>query len=1585
MDSNTDNTKASARNTNQSSSHNDTYAFPPLPGMMYLSRNTRESGSEKHPRSSRSLYSSRRTMSRSNDFVDASATSHSASDMHQGSARGGGGGSSRVSRHSSREGGKRHCHSGSRSSYRSKRHTTSRSNSFSAAHESDAALVPLSRTEGRDTLPYEKNDVLIDDESSIGADEAHTSSHHTLPSRACTTTATALSRSGLHSSEHQPSSLSSYTYVEVEGDSEGEGEGDGGSSNHSAATRTVTTRPRSDEEDHAVVSMEEEKSDASLRPLSELDAHADTALPSTADRETSLPHETDTATSRQSLSAHLPSELPPMAAHNTQPLSSAHLAALPVERAQRTLSSRRNSAAAMRTPLWKDKSISMRDYNLHPYMSQFGHSAHSNVSDVRMGDGNTNNTSNATNTSTNMNTESRSNLKESHSESRLSRDKSASMMSQRTLSNHSRQDSAVMASGEQAPREPQQQQKDGEDEEEEEDDYTYISASTQKSQSELNEQEEDENEKDAHDEPPHSSTLHESAKEDAVKSASSSHISRHSSHRQPLHSSKEVSEQESGTTRDAEEEDEDDDDEKDASDRATRLSDADDASTVSASHRIGEADDAARQSAAQNRLSAHSSVASTASLNPPARRRVPSRDDFTSAQNGLPDSATDTHMHGTAYWPSRMDAADLLGHNALAHGWNAVDGRDGSADPVPPNDPHLHDMTPPAQDNSYVRYEKEDDNASAAAPHIHVPPQPNHRVSTVHHSDVLNIGEVETLIPLPFDALHPMDKFFINFDEATQKTRYRSQLGSGAGGGLDEDSPYGSPMNEDEMLLEQFAEFTDDDSLYSNDGADVRQTISGRRGNELDFWEDEKDAYEEDEGMRLGSLHGLGRAPTNKPHHRMHSGTHHHHHHRRHSRHATGWISISRKHVPPPTVYAALNQNSCVALPYGCTSACLRYGYAEGNTAGHASQTRSKQQQQQTQTQAAANNTKKRKEGLFDVIGRYTSRAFDDEWLYQVHRNAVALDHSSFFIFKPRSVTRVVIYNLLHHSMMELFVFVSILAYTVFQACWDRLPASPDVDLVKPDYMFFADIFFTMLLAMECTARLYVNGAVLHPHAYFRNWWRWLDTVVLVCMILACTSYPVLWNYTAWRLLRAIKCLTYRPMPTGMRMVAKTVLRSTNQLLHVMGYMFFFVLFFALVGMQVFGGRMHYQCVNTITGKSTGHLCRRPHQYYWWLWLTGHECGPLHECRGGFDNPTFGYGSFDDVGHSILAVFQIITQQSWVSLLYQTDQTTTHVSVLYFILAIVMLSWIIAPLSLGVYFEKLCRSSRLHTLRQLEFFSMLLHEQRQRMTALVRLHDYVERDGAGRVSHYPTYHTHTSSRSPGTVYQANSAASASRGGGANTSLALINVNNNNNNNSTDGTKEEGKGPLYVYGVGVDVDAVARMVRRRRIKRISWADAQRIQLQLSLTRQHHLVQYGDKLRRDSTFPQSGRAGRGARRLPPAAAAHSGQHRRRRRRSRSHAPEHRAGTWSMHTTSPLHRHAAEETSREDGAEETSHTATFALGGSVGAMLHHFDNATRGGADDGSATFAARQEAVIADDLRFMHPAPTPRTWAEWGQSR
>ena len=117
---------------------------------------------------------------------------------------------------------------------------------------------------------------------------------------------------------------------------------------------------------------------------------------------------------------------------------------------------------------------------------------------------------------------------------------------------------------------------------------------------------------------------------------------------------------------------------------------------------------------------------------------------------------------------------------------------------------------------------------------------------------------------------------------------------------------------------------------------------------------------------------------------------------------------------------------------------------------------------------------------------------------------------------------------------------------------------------------------FTFLYSVECLIKIVAMGLFAKNGCYLRDGWNWLDFTVVITALLQ--NIPNMENVRAirsFRLLRPLRSLSAVP---SMKILMNTLLNSLKQLTNILIVDTFFILIFAIFGLQMWQGLIHYRC-----------------------------------------------------------------------------------------------------------------------------------------------------------------------------------------------------------------------------------------------------------------------------------------------------------------------------------------------------------------------------------------------------------------------
>lgn len=104
-------------------------------------------------------------------------------------------------------------------------------------------------------------------------------------------------------------------------------------------------------------------------------------------------------------------------------------------------------------------------------------------------------------------------------------------------------------------------------------------------------------------------------------------------------------------------------------------------------------------------------------------------------------------------------------------------------------------------------------------------------------------------------------------------------------------------------------------------------------------------------------------------------------------------------------------------------------------------------------------------------------------------------------------------------------------------------------------------------------------GLIMDENCYLRDGWNWLDFTVVVTALLQ--SLPSVSDVSALRTFRLFRPLRSLSVFPSMRILVNTLFESFQQLSNILILENFFILTFALFGLQMWGGIVHFKCRST--------------------------------------------------------------------------------------------------------------------------------------------------------------------------------------------------------------------------------------------------------------------------------------------------------------------------------------------------------------------------------------------------------------------
>uniref|UniRef100_A0A4W6EWW9 Voltage-dependent L-type calcium channel subunit alpha n=1 Tax=Lates calcarifer TaxID=8187 RepID=A0A4W6EWW9_LATCA len=247
---------------------------------------------------------------------------------------------------------------------------------------------------------------------------------------------------------------------------------------------------------------------------------------------------------------------------------------------------------------------------------------------------------------------------------------------------------------------------------------------------------------------------------------------------------------------------------------------------------------------------------------------------------------------------------------------------------------------------------------------------------------------------------------------------------------------------------------------------------------------------------------------------------------------------------------------------------------------------------------------------------------------------------------------------------------------------------------------------FLIIFTIETFLKIIAYGLVMHQNAYVRNGWNMLDFVIVVIGLFSVvlelltkdektegdgeSSHPSMHGHggkpggfdvkalRAFRVLRPLRLVSGVP---SLQVVLNSIIKAMVPLLHIALLVLFVIIIYAIIGLELFIGKMHATCYmagsDAIAEEEPAPCAISGH---------GRQC-PMNgtECREGWQGPNGGITNFDNFLFAMLTVFQCITMEGWTDVLYwMNDAMGFELPWVYFVSLVIFGSFFVLNLVLGV-------------------------------------------------------------------------------------------------------------------------------------------------------------------------------------------------------------------------------------------------------------------------------------------------------------
>ncbi|XP_028849532.1 voltage-dependent L-type calcium channel subunit alpha-1D [Denticeps clupeoides] len=238
---------------------------------------------------------------------------------------------------------------------------------------------------------------------------------------------------------------------------------------------------------------------------------------------------------------------------------------------------------------------------------------------------------------------------------------------------------------------------------------------------------------------------------------------------------------------------------------------------------------------------------------------------------------------------------------------------------------------------------------------------------------------------------------------------------------------------------------------------------------------------------------------------------------------------------------------------------------------------------------------------------------------------------------------------------------------------------------------------FLVIFTIETFTKILAYGLVMHPSAYIRSGWNLLDFVIVIVGLFSviaemgeehkpdkshhASGKPGGLDVKALRAFRVLRPLRLVSGVPSLQIVLNSIMKAMVPLLHIGLLVGFVIIIYAIIGLELFLGRMHKTCYYVGTDlyvdddptpcafAGNGRFCEANNTV----------------CRSGWEGPNGGITNFDNIFFAMLTVFQCITMEGWTDVLYwMNDAIGFDLPWVYFVSLVIFGSFFVLNLVLGV-------------------------------------------------------------------------------------------------------------------------------------------------------------------------------------------------------------------------------------------------------------------------------------------------------------
>eukprot|EP00924_Labyrinthula_sp_SR-Ha-C_P015991 snap_masked-scaffold_4-processed-gene-15.27-mRNA-1 protein AED:1.00 eAED:1.00 QI:0/0/0/0/1/1/2/0/1933 len=256
----------------------------------------------------------------------------------------------------------------------------------------------------------------------------------------------------------------------------------------------------------------------------------------------------------------------------------------------------------------------------------------------------------------------------------------------------------------------------------------------------------------------------------------------------------------------------------------------------------------------------------------------------------------------------------------------------------------------------------------------------------------------------------------------------------------------------------------------------------------------------------------------------------------------------------------------------------------------------------------------------------------------------------------------------------QTFIMICVLVNAIMLALFDPVKHKFGLQSERNDAVQISEKVFISIFTVEAVSKIIFFGY----KPYFKSGWNCFDFFLVVLGLISfflSDSYSNV-NFSALRCLRILRIFKNLTYIKNLGLMVRALLESSKQLAHTGVLFAVFFLVFSLAGVILFEGRFRQRCVNETDPSLVleEQLCSMDSHY-------GYQCKDNYVCHLDSNSSNLDIiTSFDSLPSALFTVFEILTLEGWVDIMYSAMDTSPVYYAFYFILIVLFGSFFLLNL-----------------------------------------------------------------------------------------------------------------------------------------------------------------------------------------------------------------------------------------------------------------------------------------------------------------